>query len=40
MHLALETNDKEWFEELAKEKTRLEKLEEEARKELDWTGTN
>jgi hypothetical protein len=40
MHLALEMNDKEWFEELAKEKARLEKLEEEARRELGWTGTN
>lgn len=38
MHLALEMNDKEWFEELAKEKTRLEKLEEEARRELGWKG--
>jgi hypothetical protein len=38
MHLALEMNDKEWFEELAKEKTRLEKLEEETRRELGWKG--
>jgi hypothetical protein len=40
MHLALKMNDREWFEELAKEKARLEKLEEEARRELGWTGTN
>lgn len=38
MHQALEINDKEWFEELAKEKARLEKLEEEIRQEIGFIG--
>ncbi len=38
MHQALEINDKEWFEELGKEKARLEQLEEEIRREVGWKG--
>jgi hypothetical protein len=38
MHLALETNDKAWFEELAKKKAQLEREEEEIRRELGWKG--
>jgi uncharacterized protein YpiB (UPF0302 family) len=38
MHLALETNDKEWFEELAKKKAQLEREEEEIKRELGWKG--
>lgn len=36
MHLALEMNDKEWFEELAKEKERIKKIEEKIKFELGW----
>lgn len=36
MHVALEMNDKEWFEKLAVEKTNLEAIEEELRRELGW----
>lgn len=36
MQQALDTNDKEWFKELAEEKNRLKKLEEEIRQELGW----
>ncbi|MCM3034094.1 hypothetical protein [Niallia sp. MER 6] len=36
MHLALEMNDKEWFEELAKERERIEKIEEKIKLELGW----
>lgn len=38
MQQALEMDDKEWFQELAKEKDRLEKLEKEIRQELGWKG--
>lgn len=38
MHVALEINDKEWFEELGKEKAQLEKREKEVREELGFTG--
>ncbi len=38
MHKALELDDKQWFEELAKEKVRIEKIEEEIKKELGWRG--
>lgn len=34
MHQALEMDDKEWFQELAEEKNRLEKAEKEMRKQL------
>jgi len=34
MHLALEMNDKEWFE--AKEKERIKKIEEKIKFELGW----
>ena len=40
MYLALEMNDKEWFEELAKEKERLEKLEKEIKLQLGWRGND
>ncbi|NLP50403.1 hypothetical protein [Bacillus sp. RO1] len=40
MHLALKMNDKEWFEDLAKEKERIEKLEVEIKTELGWKGDN
>lgn len=38
MHRALETNDKKWFEELAKEKTQLEQQEKAMRVELGYIG--
>jgi hypothetical protein len=38
MHQALEMGDKQWFEELGKEKARLEKLEAEIKRELGWKG--
>lgn len=38
MHQALEMNDKEWFEELAKEKVQLEEREKSVRRELGWIG--
>lgn len=38
MHIALEMNDKEWFEELGKEKAKLEELEEEARRIVGLTS--
>lgn len=34
MHQALEMDDKEWFQELAEEKNRLEKVEKETREML------
>ncbi|UGB30955.1 MULTISPECIES: hypothetical protein [Bacillales] len=40
MHQALELGDKQWFEELAKEKVRIEKIEEKIKKELGWRGEN
>lgn len=40
MHQALEMNDKEWFEELAKEKERIKKLEKEIKLELGWKGND
>lgn len=40
MHIALEMNDKEWFEELGKEKAKLEELEEEARRIVGLTSKN
>lgn len=38
MHEALEKNDKEWFEELARKKAQLEEQEQSAREELGWKG--
>lgn len=38
MHRALETNDKEWLEELDKEKVQLDEREKAVRKELGWIG--
>lgn len=40
MHLALKMKDKGWFEDLAKEKERIEKLEVEIKTELGWKGDN
>lgn len=40
MYQALEMNDKEWFEELAKEKERIETLEKEIKHELGWKGND
>lgn len=40
MHLALKMKDKGWFEDLAKEKERIEKLEVEMKTELGWKGDN
>jgi len=40
MYHALEMNDKEWFEGLAKEKERIEKLEKEIKLELGWKGND
>lgn len=40
MHQAIEMNDKEWFQELAKQKERIEKLEDKMKTELGWKGDN
>lgn len=38
MHYALETNDKDWFDQLGKEKAQLEQREKAMRAELGYIG--